>query len=148
MSEWRSEGVNRDSLWSRLVLSVQFVSRFPIEVARVVLEAMVARRGLVLLFVGVAMLMALSGWLRPPLSPDLRAQHIPLSVLTRTIPEADQILSVPRNARWDSIGGILLGFLTVGGMITLVWPRGLFVLAAILLWLSLVANMVLCLNYP
>jgi Tetratricopeptide repeat len=139
---------NADFASRRRVRWPQLVLKSPIEFTCLVLESLVARRGLVMLFVGVAMLLTVSGWLRPPLSPDLRAHHIPLSVLTGPVPEAEQILLVPRSARLDSIGAVLIGSLVVGGTIALVWPRRLFLFAAIMLWLSIVANVVLWLNYP
>lgn len=112
------------------------------------LESLTARRGLIAIYFTIACVLSISTWLRPPLSPDIRAHHIPWSIAGRSAADADQVLAVPRSLRLDSIGVVLLCVIATGCAISCVRPRHLVGVAALLLCVSIVGNAILCLNYP
>src|SRR5438128_268440 len=78
-----------------------------------VVERIVSRRGLALLFLAGAAVLALAGWLRPPLSPDLRSIHLPLGIWPGAGPAPEDVLDGPRRIPPDSAGGLALALLLI-----------------------------------
>jgi tetratricopeptide (TPR) repeat protein len=52
------------------------------------LEPLVSRRGMAILFLASATVLATAGWLRPPLSHDIRSIHLPLGTWAGAVPHA------------------------------------------------------------
>src|SRR3979411_2302448 len=73
----------------RLQAWVARMLRLPFECLAAGAEVPVSRRGVPLLFLAFAVVLATAGWLRPPLSPDIRGIHLPLRIETTegTTPE-------------------------------------------------------------
>ncbi|MBV9122375.1 MAG: hypothetical protein JO112_03305, partial [Planctomycetes bacterium] len=86
-------------------------------------EVVVSRRGLGVLFLLGALVLTLGGWLRPPLSTDIRSLYIPLGICRAGQPTAQEMLQEPRRIPADS-GGVLLLALLAGGLLAVLWrPR-------------------------
>src|SRR4030081_55531 len=86
-------------------------------------EMLLSRRGFALGFLLVAALLTRGAWVRPPLSPDIRAMQLPLAL--RPLPEgvAERMLVgphmaggkiAPREYYLDSVGTILLVIIEIG----------------------------------
>jgi len=135
-----------------------------------VLERLVSRRGLMLIFFVSAGWLALSGWIRPPLSSDISGAQLPLGAwagawdLTETLngtlppeqlavkvtgePSAGEILHGPRRILADSVGVLLLATIVVGAAVALCFPRRFGTVAGLLLSVAICANAATVLNHP
>jgi tetratricopeptide (TPR) repeat protein len=112
-----------------------------------VLEWGVGPRGLALAFLVAATALVLAGWLRPPLSPDLRSIYLPLGLWQATlVPE--EILHGPRRVPADSAGIVLLVLIAAGAAAVVRRPECLGVVAGLLLCGALAANAALVCNHP
>src|SRR5262249_49195506 len=89
----------------------------------VISELMMSRRGLALLFRGVAAVLATAGWLRPPLSSDLRSFHVPLGAWEGDECNPAQLLDGPRRPIPLSAGGPVLGLILIGVLLVLWRPQ-------------------------
>jgi hypothetical protein len=119
-----------------------------IRLAALPLEALVSRRGLPVVFLLLAALLVLSGWLRPPLSPDLRALHLSLGLVPSAAVDPDALLHGARPVPVDSAGVLLLAILGIGVLFVVVRPRNLSMVAGLLLAGGIVANAAVAINAP
>jgi hypothetical protein len=121
-------------------------------VAAFLLELPVTRRGLMLLFLLAAAVLARAGWLRPPLSPDIRSYHIPiglpLDLGTASAPSPDEIYRGPYHIVPVSVGLVLLGFLAVATLVVLIRPSLFGLVVGLLLTLTIAGNAAVVLNHP
>ena len=109
-------------------------------------EALLSRPGLTVLFFLVAGLFATAGWLRPPLSPDLRGFHLPLGLWESASPE--ELLRGSRPIAPDGIGVLLLA-LAGGGLAAVLWRPAFFGrVAGLLLAAALAGNAAAAFNHP
>jgi len=76
--------------------------------------------------------LACAGWLRPPLSDDIRGIHIPLRGTPEQGPAPNELLYGSRAFVWSSPGVIMLGLVAVGGVVALLAPRRFWVAAGLL----------------
>src|SRR5438876_7043520 len=77
-------------------------------------EMLVSQRGLALGFLLVAALFTRGAWIRPPLSPDIRAMQLPLAIWPSHVGSAERMLVAPRNYHVDSVGMVLLAIIEIG----------------------------------
>jgi hypothetical protein len=117
-----------------------------IRLAALPLEALVSRRGLPVVFLLLAALLVRSGWLRPPLSPDLRALHLSLGLVPSAAVDPDALLHGARPIPVDSAGVLLLAILGIGLVFVLVRPRNMSMVAGLLLAGGIVANAAIATN--
>lgn len=111
------------------------------------LEAAVGRRGLAFLFIIACAVFSLGGWLRPPLSADLRAIHLPL-LGSADASTAMQLLYGPRRFIPLSIGSVLLVVCVVGAAAVAHRPRRLGAVAAVVLLVAVAMNGAAAVNQP
>jgi tetratricopeptide (TPR) repeat protein len=159
-----SEEPSRRGRWARAA-STPFV-----RVTAFVLERLVARRALILLFFGLAAGLALSGWIRPPLSRDISGLELPVGawaggwdlneILSGHFTSADiskakvseiraeDVLHGPRRILADSVGILLLAIIVVGALVALCRPRWFPFVAGMLLSVAICANAATVLNHP
>jgi hypothetical protein len=113
-----------------------------------VTELFLSRRGMSLCFLGAAALFAASGWLRPPLSPDIRGLHMPLNIIPGAGASADEVLVGSRHLRFDSIGALLLSMIAFSALATLWRPKSLSLWAGLLLATSIACTGMAMFNCP
>src|SRR5437016_1362947 len=77
-------------------------------------EVVLSRRGLPVSFLALAAILARGGWIRPPLSPDISALHLPLGIDGLSSADGESILHGPRPIPVDSAGVVLLAVIGVG----------------------------------
>jgi len=141
-----------------------------VQVPAFVLERLVSRRGLMLLFFFSAAWLAVAGWIRPPLSGDISGAQLPLGAwaggwdvtesLSGPFPPAhlavkvsgelgaDEILHGPRRIWADSVGVLLLAIIVTGAILALCWPRCFATVTGLLLSAAICANAAAVLNHP
>ena len=112
------------------------------------LEWPLSARGLAVLFFLAAAGLVSACWLRPPLSPDLNAFHLPLGLTAAGAPPAEAILFGPRRILLLSPGAVLLTLIAVGAVVVLWRPRRLGAAAGVLLCGAVAANAVAVFNAP
>jgi tetratricopeptide (TPR) repeat protein len=122
--------------------------RLPAVVLTLCLEAPVSRRGMPMVFIGLGVLWVLSGWIRPPLNPDLWATHLPLAFLWGGGPAPLDLLHGPRHFVATSLGAALLALLAAGALVLLWRPRYLSAVAGMLLVATVIGNAAAALNHP
>jgi tetratricopeptide (TPR) repeat protein len=120
----------------------------PLAYVTAALEVVMSPRGLAILFLALASLLTSSGWLRPPLSPDISSLYVPLGILSGHGPSAEDILEGPRKIPWDSAGVLLLATIAVATALVLWRPERLGLAAGVLLAAAIVANAAAALNHP
>jgi tetratricopeptide (TPR) repeat protein len=98
-----------------------------------VLELGVSKRGMPLCFLVGAALLVCGGWVRPPMSADIRAPYLPLGIVRSITPPADVVLAEPRHFYWHSAGAFMFAVVGFGALLTLVWPRTFGLVAGIIL---------------
>lgn len=107
-----------------------------------------SQRGLAAGFLIVASFLALAPWLRPPLSADLRAVHIPTGILASDAGDPEELLHGPRRLGLDRVGVQLLALIG-GGLAVALWrPQRLGTVAGLLLSAAIAANAAVALNHP
>jgi tetratricopeptide (TPR) repeat protein len=111
------------------------------------LERVLSLRGLGLLFLGLAFALTRGGWLRPPLSRDLRCYHVPLLGEGPSRP-AETLLQLPYRFQPVSVGTLLFALLALGVALVLWRPRWLGLAAGLLLAGAVCGNVVTVLNHP
>jgi tetratricopeptide (TPR) repeat protein len=111
-------------------------------------DVALSRRGLAGIFFAICAALTLAGWLRPTLSSDIRAIHIPLGVLSAEGAEPETILRGPRSIPPDSLGMVLLTMILVCTLAVLIAPRWLGKAAGVLLAAALAGNAAAALNHP
>jgi hypothetical protein len=109
-------------------------------------NGLLSRRVPGLLFFLLAAGLALAGWLRPPLSPDLGGLDLPLGTALSADPE--QLLTGPRRPLPVSLGTAVLAVIAAGAALTLWRPRCFGVAAGLVLGVTLAAGAAAVLNYP
>lgn len=122
----------------------------PAQLARLpaaILDMLCSQRGLALLFLSVAAFLTLSGWVRPPLSSDIRGPYLALGLWPGTS-ETDVLLSGPRPWRLDSIGVGLLATIVLAALVVLFRPHHLGHAAGLLLAAALAGNAAAAFNHP
>jgi len=108
--------------------------------------APLSARGLALGFLGLAAFLTVSGWLRPPLSTDLRSQAISLGWWSGG--QDETLLHGARPVVPDSIGVALLGVIALLTVVVLARPQRLGLAAGGLLAVALAGNAVAAFNHP
>src|SRR5437868_4022231 len=111
------------------------------------LEGMLSRRGLASAFLLGATTLVMGGWLRPPLSADIRGVSIPLGIGKKTL-AAEEILQGPERLPADSAGLLLLAVIAAGTALVLWHPQALGLVAGLLLCSALAANAAVAFNHP
>jgi hypothetical protein len=103
-------------------------------------------RGLSVLFLAVAGLLSVVGWLRPPLSGDILGVQLPLGIWDSV--DAGVFLAGPRPFAWESVGvGLLL--VIVSGAVLVLWrPRTFGFVAGGLLAAATACCVASALNHP
>lgn len=120
----------------------------PARIASALLEVFISQRGLALAFFAVAAIFVIGPWLRPMLSCDLRATHIPLAIWSDPgVPPVD-LLTKTRHIRFDSVGVAMLGVIVWGALHTLFRPRFLGLWAGALMCVAMAATAEVTLNHP
>src|SRR2546430_1573270 len=108
----------------------------PLDAVTLVSELLVSRRGLGVGFLLVALAMTRAGWLRPPLTVDISAWHLPAGVLRAEGPSSEEILNGTCRTVHDSLG-LLLSLLLIGEAAAVAWRPEYLGVAA---WLPLRAS--------
>lgn len=103
-------------------------------------------RGLPVAFLLVAAALVLPGWLRPPLSRDISALHLPLGLWHAT--DSETVPHSPRGVPFDSVGVPLLVLIGTGVVIVLRRSRRLSRVAGMILGAAIAANATIALNHP
>ena len=111
-------------------------------------EFLISRRGLQILFMIGGMVLAVAGWLRPPLSPDIRAIYIPLGLCNTAGSAPEEILYGPRRLGLDRLGVLLLGLLGAGLGVALWRPQRFDTVLGAVLCAAIAANAAVCCNHP
>jgi len=124
------------------------VIMFPSRMVCALTEVAVSRRGAAVAFFAVCGLFVVGPWLRPILSFDLRATHIPLAIWQAPDIGPAELLSSPREFRYDSIGAVLLVLIGGGLLVALFKPRMLGICAGVLTCAALAATAEVTLNHP
>ncbi len=120
----------------------------PLEIISWVLTRILSRRGLCLCFLGVMAGLACAGWLRPPLSSDIRGIHIPLRGTPAQGPTPDELLYGSRAFVWSSPGVIMLVLVAVGGGVALLAPRRFWLAAGFIVCGALGCVASVAFNHP
>lgn len=109
-----------------------------------------SRRGLQIVFLMMAIFLTATraGWLRPPLSPDIRSIHIPLGIWKSETNSPEEILQGPRRVTLDSAGGLLLTLIASGTLVVLWRPQRFGTVAGLLLCGAICANSAAAFNHP
>jgi hypothetical protein len=124
------------------------LARWPGEAATAVAELLVSPRGLVAVFLAGAAVLATAGWLRPPLSPDIRGVYLPLGIWKCEGATVESILVGPRRPTPDSAGCVLLSLVAAGAVLVLWKPERLGVVAGVLMATAIAANAAAAFNHP
>jgi hypothetical protein len=127
---------------------VEDLLRLPLTAVSVVAELAMSRRSLALVFMMLAAVLTTVGWLRPPLSPDVRGYQIPLAILHTDQPAPETIFYESRRVAPLSAGGVVLAVVVVGTVVVLAQPRRLGRVAGLLLCVAIGANAEVVLNHP
>ena len=118
--------------------------RWGIAIGQVVLS----RRGLQILFLlGMAVIVT-AGWLRPPISNDIRTWQLPLLSATAQGIDATTILYGPRTLVWLSPGVLLLAVIVGGLMVCLLQPRRYAAALGVLLAATIACAWTVVCNHP
>jgi hypothetical protein len=113
------------------------------------MEWALSLRGLgILFFVLAGALTAGAGWLRPPLSSDIRGFELPLAGGASAAASPEEVLYGPRRLLLASPGILLLALTALGVLVVLWRPRLLGLASGLLLWGGLAATAVTLCNYP
>lgn len=112
------------------------------------LEILIGGRGLRLLFLIGAAVLAVSGWVRPPLSPDIRGVYLPLGVLGDNISSAEAFLRSSRSFVPLSVGSVALVVILLGTLVVAWRPRYFRPVAGLVLCTGLIGNAAAALNHP
>jgi tetratricopeptide (TPR) repeat protein len=113
-----------------------------------VVSAMMSNRGVAVAGLLGCAIFAVSTWLRPAISRDFRAIHIPWSSALSADFLPDHVASIPRPWRWDSVAAPILAVVVVGVPIVLVRPRWSRYVFGLLLALSIPAVAAAFWNHP
>jgi hypothetical protein len=113
-----------------------------------VFELAVSPRGLALAYLLVAAALAVTGWLRPPLSADIPGTRLPLGCWAGGEVAPEDLLSGRGPAGPGRLGVILLAVVLLGAGAVLVRPQSLGVTAGLLLGAALAANAAAACNHP
>src|SRR3954447_20658103 len=96
-------------------------------------EALLSNRGLTVVALLGCALLAVSTWLRPAISRDFRAIHIPWVGSPAAQFSPDRVVEVPRPWRWDSVGAPIFALSVIGIPLVLLRPKWTrFVFGAVL----------------
>jgi tetratricopeptide (TPR) repeat protein len=133
---------------SKLRAGLAWLGRLPFELLSAFIELAVTRRGLAWIFLAAAAVLAVSGWLHPPLTPDVRGIHLPVGVGQPGGQFADKLLYAPRHLAPDSVGVLLLCLIGFGGLLVLWRPNLLGLAASLLLVAAVATNLMTILNHP
>jgi tetratricopeptide (TPR) repeat protein len=109
-------------------------------------EHLLSPRGLAVLFLALAAVFTLAGWLRPPLSVDIDGLRLPVFPDNRASPA--EFLREPRRLAFGSVGSLLLPLIAGGGLLVLWRPRFFPLVAGALLCVALGSNAAVALNHP
>lgn len=110
-------------------------------------QLILSRRGFSLGFLGLCAVLATSGWVRPPLSHDLKGLHVSLGLLQHGS-MLDQVTGDTRRIPADSIGVIFLVVIAAAAVVVALKPKSLGLTAGLLMCLTIVANAAVALNSP
>jgi tetratricopeptide (TPR) repeat protein len=121
---------------------------FVVRAPSALLEAAFTERGLAVLFLLIAGYIATLGWIRPPMSSDLRGFQIPLGPWKTVSLDESKLLLPGRPVRWDSIGLVILAFIALA--LVFVWRRSsrLPIAGGVLLAAAIAGNAATAFNHP
>jgi tetratricopeptide (TPR) repeat protein len=137
---------NRLNVWA--VMAGMF--RKILELVLAGAQLTLSRRGLHVVFLMMAIFLTATraGWLRPPLSPDIRSIHMPLGIWKSETNSPEEILQGPRRVTLDSAGGLLLTLIASGTLVVLWRPQRFGTVAGLLLCGAICANSAAAFNHP
>ncbi|MFH0983215.1 MAG: hypothetical protein V2A79_16975 [Planctomycetota bacterium] len=118
-----------------------------LEAAAWVGDRLVSPRGLGLAFLAVTALSAVSGWIRPPISGDIRGLYIPLFGDSDAGVPGDHLYGLRRFVPL-SVGTILLSACGVGAVLVVLKPSRVRVSAGLVLCALLVCQAAVLFNHP
>ena len=116
--------------------------------APVLFERLASARMQCLAFFIVMMAVALGGWIRPPLSSDIRAWHLPLFQTVSTEAAANAIVYGPRKVYPLGIATVVVTALGIGLVLTLRRPRRFGIACAGVLAVTVLVLGVLIFKHP
>jgi hypothetical protein len=117
----------------KLVAFFQRLFATVIAVISRIAQALLSNRGLTVLALLGCALLAVSTWLRPAISRDFRAIHIPWLGSPAAQFSPDRVVEVPRPWRWDSVGAPIFALSVIGIPLVLLRPKWTrFVFGAVL----------------
>jgi hypothetical protein len=105
-------------------------------------------RGLGLVFLMMAAVFALAGWLRPPLSADVLGSELSLNIGPSQDTAPEEFLHGTRHRRAASVGAALLVLLTASALLILVRPAYIGVASGMILCAAIAGNAIAALNHP
>jgi hypothetical protein len=144
----RTSFFGRTLRWPSLLSPLLSLVRISLAAVVTLLEALVSRRGIAILFFSLAGLLTVCGWLRPPLSPDTSSLYISLGLLPSQGASPETMLHGAAKLPWDSAGIVLLVVIVLGAAAALVRPKRLAVVAGVMLVAGMVANAAAAFQHP
>jgi tetratricopeptide (TPR) repeat protein len=133
---------------SKLISLAQSVFDWLTGIASVVTGAILSNRGVAMLALLACALFTVSTWLRPAISRDFRAIHIPWSSSLDAEFLPDRVVQIPRPWRWDSVAVPILATVLVGVPVVLLRPQWTRIVFGLLLALSIPAVAAAFWNHP
>jgi hypothetical protein len=132
----------------KIVWAAKSVFDWATELASRLVSAMLSNRGLAVTALVACAVLTIAPWMRPAISRDFRAIHIPWSgaLSSKFLPE--YVAEVPRPWRWDSVAAPILAVTAVGIVAVLLRPGRTRVVFGLLLALSIPAVSAAFWNHP
>src|SRR5215208_1798302 len=133
---------------SKLVSPFRWLATIIAEVASRVVAAALSNRGLTVAALLGCAILSVSTWLRPAISRDFRAIHIPWSGGLNAQFSPERAVVVPRPWRWDSVGAPICVLALIGVPLVLFRPKWTPIVFGALFALSITALAAAFWNHP
>lgn len=130
---------------------IRFIRRavlLPVVAVTKLQDAILSPRGILLGFLAAAAIFAWGTWLRPTLSPDIRGLQLPLNAWGQNEVPVTEMMTGPRNFRWDSIGVLLLAVIIPSILVVLFRRRWVVFCLGLLLAVSMMCVSASVVNSP
>jgi tetratricopeptide (TPR) repeat protein len=111
-------------------------------------SALASNRSLALAALAACVVLITGPWLRPPISRDFRALHIPIGEISSVSFVPEHVVETPRRLRYDSVAVPLLLVTAIAAVVVLVRPRRMSAAFGLLFALSIPALAITFWNYP